>query len=264
MNKYFKYILLTISLFFVGSMKVEAGLISGGKRVTCDYITPSGKKIYLATEDGGKTWYADTSVAGLGLKLNPFSLAKSEFDVVDGLSTNGANCEEVQKADIKENDQQFGWDPNDLKTRRPDYYTGDNKAENQKEYTKQQEEANKASIKEQALKDAQGGNSVPIKPQNPGTTSCQSLFAGLEDELKKIFNAIKIVVPILVIVFSSLDFAKAIFGGSDDDVKKSQIKFVKRLVVAFVFFLLPTLMAFAMGIMDVIYNGGNFDCLILN
>ena len=105
---------------------------------------------------------------------------------------------------------------------------------------------------------------MPIKPQNPGTTSCQSLFAGLEDELKKIFNAIKIVVPILVIVFSSLDFAKAIFGGSDDDVKKSQIKFVKRLVVAFVFFLLPTLMAFAMGIMDVIYNGGNFDCLILN
>ena len=104
MNKYFKYILLTISLFFVGSMKVEAGLISGGKRVTCDYITPSGKKIYLATEDGGKTWYADTSVAGLGLKLNPFSLAKSELDVVDGLSTNGANCEEVQKSDIKEND----------------------------------------------------------------------------------------------------------------------------------------------------------------
>ena len=48
------------------------------------------------------------------------------------------------------------------------------------------------------------------------------------------------------------------------NVKKSQIKFVKRLVVAFVFFLLPTLMAFAMGIMDVIYNGGNFDCLILN
>ena len=258
MNKYFKYILLTISLFLIGSMKVEADLISGGNRVTCEYITPSGKKIYLATEDGGKTWYADTSVAGLGL------LAKSELDVVDGLSTNGANCEEVQKSDIKENDQQFGWDPNDLKTRRPDYYTGDNKAENQKEYTKQQEEANKASLKEQALKDAQGGNSVPIKPQNPGTTSCQSLFAGLEDELKKIFNAIKIVVPILVIVFSSLDFAKAIFGGSDDDVKKSQIKFVKRLVVAFVFFLLPTLMAFAMGIMDVIYNGGNFDCLILN
>lgn len=264
MNKYFKYILLTISLFLIGSMKVEAGLLSGGKRVTCDYITSSGKKIHLGTEDGGKTWYADTSFAGLGFALNPFSLAKSELDVVDGLSTNGTNCEEVQKADIKENDQQFGWDPNDLKTRRPDFYMGDNKAENQEQYTKQQEAANKASLKEQALKDAQGGNNTPMSPSGTGETTCQSLFAGLEDELKKIFNAIKVVVPILVIVFSSLDFAKAIFGGSDDDVKKSQIKFVKRLVVAFIFFLLPTIMAFAMDIMNAIYNGGNFDCLILN
>lgn len=264
MNKYFKYILLSVALLFIGSMNVEAGVIAGGNRVTCDYVTDSGKKIYLATEDGGKTWYADTSLAGLGFKLNPFSLAKSEFDVIDGLSTNSADCTELQKKDIKENDQQFGWDPNDLKTRRPDYYIGDNKAENQEQYTKQQKEANKASLKEQALKNAQGGNDTPMSPSGTGETTCQSLFAGLEDELKKIFNAIKIVVPILVIVFSSLDFAKAIFGGSDDDVKKSQVKFAKRLVVAFVFFLLPTLMAFAMEIMNVIYNDGNFDCLILN
>lgn len=255
MNKYFKYILLTISLFLIGSMKVEAKVIS----CTYEWRDNTGvRKITMKTKDGGNTWYEF-----IGAEFLAFNKPERLIDGLNYPVSSTADCP-----------------PNDSLNLTYEVYTysGTNyKGGDIVPYHKitlegatptlSNENDKKIDItskKEQALKDAQGGNSAPIKPQNPGTTSCQSLFAGLEDELKKIFNAIKIVVPILVIVFSSLDFAKAIFGGSDDDVKKSQIKFVKRLVVAFVFFLLPTLMAFAMGIMDVIYNGGNFDCLILN
>lgn len=247
MNKYFKYILLTISLFFVGSMKVEAD-------IKCNYswIDSNGQKntITMRTKNNGESWYKDTGMTTYWKKEN----------IIDGLSypiTSIAECPKDGEINLKKeeyslkNRPEIVYDKYTVGDTPPTLHSNDDRTVGKNK-------------KEEALDRAQGGNSVPINPQNPGTTSCQSLFAGLEDELKKIFNAIKIVVPILVIVFSSLDFAKAIFGGSDDDVKKSQIKFVKRLVVAFVFFLLPTLMAFAMGIMDVIYNGGNFDCLILN
>lgn len=262
MNKYFKYILLTISLFFVGSIKVEAKVIS----CTYEWRDNMGVKrtIIMKTKDGGNTWYEF-----IGADFLAFNKPERLIDGLNYPVSSTADC--PPNASLNLTYEVYTYSGTNYKggdivpyhkiTLEGSTPTLSNENDKKIDITPKKGEAYK---KEQALKDAQGGNSAPINPQNPGTTSCQSLFAGLEDELKKIFNAIKIVVPILVIVFSSLDFAKAIFGGSDDDVKKSQIKFVKRLVVAFVFFLLPTLMAFAMGIMDVIYNGGNFDCLILN
>lgn len=106
-----------------------------------------------------------------------------------------------------------------------------------------------------------GGSDGGVTQITPATTSCSSLFEGIDEELQKVFDAIRIVVPILIVVLSSLDFAKAIFGGGDDEVKKAQGKLIKRLIVAFVFFLLPTLMNFMLGIIDGIYSG-NWECVV--
>ena len=74
----------------------------------------------------------------------------------------------------------------------------------------------------------------------------------LGDELKgyiqQIVNIIKIVVPILLIVLGTIDFGKAIFVNDEGEMKKSQTKFIKRLIIAVAFFLVPTLLTLILNI----------------
>ena len=84
-----------------------------------------------------------------------------------------------------------------------------------------------------------------VKPTPNPDNTCESVFGEkLLKKLNEYFNIFKIVVPILVIVLSSLDFAKSILNSDSDDFKKSQIKFAKRLVLSVVFFLLPIILNF--------------------
>lgn len=108
-----------------------------------------------------------------------------------------------------------------------------------------------------------------IKNQNYGD-SCMGSCLGLQDTLKEkdvliddlnnkrecyltedivsmIYNVLKwakYIAPILVIILSILDFIKAIAAQNDDDMKKAQGKFVKRLIVAALLFLLPLIINF--------------------
>lgn len=108
-----------------------------------------------------------------------------------------------------------------------------------------------------------------IKYQNYGD-SCMSSCLGLQDTLKEkdaliddlnnntecyltesivsmVYNILKwakYIAPVLVIILSILDFIKAIAAQNDDDMKKAQGKFVKRLIVAALLFLLPLIINF--------------------
>ena len=57
---------------------------------------------------------------------------------------------------------------------------------------------------------------------------------------------LKYIAPALVIIFTMLDFIKAIASQNDDDMKKAQGKFVKRLIVAALLFLLPLIINFVL------------------
>lgn len=59
--------------------------------------------------------------------------------------------------------------------------------------------------------------------------------------IKEIYKLVMIVVPILVILLGSLDFAKAIFAGNDENMKKFQMDFLKRLLAAVILFLAPSI-----------------------
>lgn len=62
-----------------------------------------------------------------------------------------------------------------------------------------------------------------------------------------IYNVLKwakYIAPALIIVFTMLDFIKAIASQNDDDMQKAQSKFVKRLIVAAILFLLPLIINF--------------------
>ena len=52
-----------------------------------------------------------------------------------------------------------------------------------------------------------------------------------------IVNIIKIGVPILLIIFGMLDLGKAVIAQKEDEIKKGQAIFVKRLVAAVLVFL---------------------------
>ena len=68
-----------------------------------------------------------------------------------------------------------------------------------------------------------------------------------ESVLHMVYNVLKwakYIAPILVIILSILDFIKAIAAQNDDDMKKAQGKFVKRLMVAALLFLLPLIINF--------------------
>lgn len=53
-----------------------------------------------------------------------------------------------------------------------------------------------------------------------------------------IIKVIKIAVPILLIIFGMLDFAKSVIAKSEDDVKKYRKSFISRLISAVIVFLL--------------------------
>ena len=75
--------------------------------------------------------------------------------------------------------------------------------------------------------------------------SCEDLLSGdgndstIIDVLKVVVNIIKFVVPIIFIVMGSIDFIQAIFAQDDGGMKKAQGKFIKRLIIAVVVFLIP-------------------------
>ena len=58
----------------------------------------------------------------------------------------------------------------------------------------------------------------------------------------------------LLIVLSVMDFIKAVASDSEDEIRKVGSKFVKRLIVAALIFILPLLLEFLLGIFNIPIN----------
>ena len=74
-----------------------------------------------------------------------------------------------------------------------------------------------------------------------GDADCKYILSQLLDEAQKIFDWLKIIAPILVIAFGSLDFVKATVAMDDKGMKTAMNKFPKRLIAAAALFFLPYL-----------------------
>ena len=87
-----------------------------------------------------------------------------------------------------------------------------------------------------------------------GNGSCG--FSGkLINFIANIIKWLKYIIPVVVIVLGILDFIKAISSGKDDEIKKSQGKFVKRLISAALIFLAPIIIEFVLKIFGFDANG---------
>lgn len=80
---------------------------------------------------------------------------------------------------------------------------------------------------------------------------------GIGNVVHLIVVAIQIVVPILLIIWGMIDFAKAIIGQDEDKIKAGQRTFIKRLIAAVIVFLVVTIVQLAINLAASIGGEGN-------
>lgn len=84
-----------------------------------------------------------------------------------------------------------------------------------------------------------------------------------------VITIIQMLVPVILIVMGSIDLAKAVMAGKEDDIKKNQSTFFTRLVIGVVVFLIVAIVKLFIGIVapDNTDNESMWncvDCLINN
>ena len=56
------------------------------------------------------------------------------------------------------------------------------------------------------------------------------------DITKLVYNVIQVFVPVVLVMYGSVDLVKAVVAGKEDDIKKNQKTFVKRILSALIIF----------------------------
>lgn len=84
---------------------------------------------------------------------------------------------------------------------------------------------------------------------------CETLIGPeLRDEINSYLDIIKIVIPIILIGLGIVDFSKAMFSGAEDQMKKAQSTFIKRLGIAILIFLVPTIINLLLSLANKVWN----------
>lgn len=71
-----------------------------------------------------------------------------------------------------------------------------------------------------------------------------------------IVTGIKIGVPVLLVVFGMIDLGKAVMQSKEDEIKKAQQTFLKRLLAAALVFFVITVVQFLVGVLDSAADNG--------
>lgn len=121
---------------------------------------------------------------------------------------------------------------------------------------------------------SEAGNIYPMllassnAPKNEEDTNaivnnCSDLFGeDLIEEINKVMDIIRIAVPILLIVFGIVDFFKATFDNSEDEMKKDRDRFIKRIIAAIIVFLVPFFVNLVLDVANTVWSDINTDTCI--
>lgn len=94
---------------------------------------------------------------------------------------------------------------------------------------------------------------------------CETIFGSKEDpnSLRYLIDEIlmypKILVPILLILLGVLDFGKAVIASKEDQMKKAQETFVKRIIAAVAIFFIPLFIDLLMELADIVWAGTGYS-----
>lgn len=109
-------------------------------------------------------------------------------------------------------------------------------------------------------------NGNPCKKEisvGSGITSCSELFGDdLIKEINKIMNLIRIIVPILLLIFGITDFFKATFDTTEDNMKKNRDRFIKRIIAAIIVFIVPIFVNLVLKISNQVWSNISPDTCV--
>lgn len=105
----------------------------------------------------------------------------------------------------------------------------------------------------------QPGNDTPGAGEHNGDDEEKKPEKEITDDetlkiVKRIYNLIKILIPVLIIVLSTADFLKVVLMDDEKSYKNAWDKFIKRLIIGIIFFLVPVLVSFILK-----YSGLNVE-----
>ena len=79
---------------------------------------------------------------------------------------------------------------------------------------------------------------------------CGAIDNNLADLIHTIIIIIKFAIPILLIIFGMLDFAKGVIAKKEDEIKSGQNMFIKRLISAALVFFVVTIVQLVINLAD--------------
>ena len=78
---------------------------------------------------------------------------------------------------------------------------------------------------------------ISILPQE-----CNLLGSGVQSILSELYRIVEIATPILTVLLITIDMVKAVIAQDDNEMKKSQLRSIKRLAIGLAIFLVPTVL----------------------
>ncbi|MDR1463765.1 MAG: hypothetical protein LBJ11_00500 [Oscillospiraceae bacterium] len=84
--------------------------------------------------------------------------------------------------------------------------------------------------------------------------TCLGLLGSFKNDLDGILKIIRLVAPLMVIIYSTYDFLGAIFSSDAELLKKASSRLQARLILIAILFFLPTILNIILGIIDTSYT----------
>ena len=94
----------------------------------------------------------------------------------------------------------------------------------------------------------------------------------IPDTVSLIIKIIRVAAPVLLVIFGSIDLLKGVMAGKEDEIKKGQQTFIKRLIAAALVFFVFVVVQFVVSLVasedrtnilncaDCFINGGKENC----
>ena len=77
--------------------------------------------------------------------------------------------------------------------------------------------------------------------------------------VNQVLTYVRIIVPIIILVLGSIDFAKAMLAGKEDEMKKAQKTFIMRLVAGALVFMAPMIVNVVMSLAEIVWEGLGYN-----
>lgn len=241
MKRTLKYIYGILFFFcFATGINAAAPLI-------CDYETEQNAVFKFVVENGTITY----SATGSSISSVSFT---SSLKVTDFQSSNG-NLKCLEKIYWKQVDTGF--------SRVPQYNISSTApSENSVGIA-----LTSASGETELLDDEIVEEEVVEDTNNLTENSCSIFGEETTALVKSVYNTIKLLIPVLIIIFSIIDFLKVVISSDEKIYSQVWSKFMKRIVIAIAFFTVPALIKILLTLSDItgIYNidVNNIFCIFM-